>query len=126
MTSSDIPDSVIRTYTNAASLPSSASIEALDEAASSLPPLGEAPDVAHSFARLMGMRANVTTFLQSVPWSVKILLVLPTATRGHGKPNRMTGRSSFAIDWAVILRLPSKSRLPYCYLPYIRGPRVMA
>jgi GNAT superfamily N-acetyltransferase len=54
MTSSDIPDTVIRTYTNAASLPSSAAIEALYESASSLPPLSEAPDVAHSFARLYG------------------------------------------------------------------------
>ena len=53
----------------------------------------------------MGMRVNVMTSLQWVPWSVKILLVLPMATRGHGKLKRMIGRSSFAIDWALIPRL---------------------
>jgi len=87
---------------SAAGLADSAQIEALHESASRLPPVSEAPDVAHSSARLDG-HARQRDDVPAVGFACGYPL--------HGKSKQMAGRGGFAIDLALIPWLQSKNRL---------------
>ncbi|WP_166792316.1 GNAT family N-acetyltransferase [Cryobacterium sp. TMT1-66-1] len=83
MISSERSDIEIRTYPDLANLPRVEVIEELYASASRLPPLSEAPEVAHSFARLYGyarqrndvvgvgvlVSGNLVGFAYGHPWS---------------------------------------------------------
>ena len=77
---------------SAAGLAGTAQIEELHESASRLPPVSEAPDVAHSSARLDG-HARQRDDVPAVGFACGYPL--------HGKSKQMAGRGSFAIDLAL-------------------------